>query len=363
MMDALSMLLKNVHLYETKYYCLQCSGNWSYSIARKDTIVFYLVLQGSLCIETEDTVRNAQAGNILMIPHATDHNIYASNHHSKTVVPIENLLNCSDGKPVQINDSDDGDDNRNAVFALIECSYDKEVTRPLLSALPSMLPEREIQSSYGDKILDIGMEFLSVESSRDRLGKAAMINRLASIIMIECLRAYIEGLPEATDSWLRSLNDPYLAKALAVMHKSPEKNWTINQLAEEVGMSRSSFAERFKQVVGVPPLTYLIDYRMRLAARYLRLQQNSISRISELVGYSSDSTFSQAFKRVYGMSPRHYRQQSIEQESVVQEGIGAEKDTNATVDKPITSKLKDTAESTKDNESSKFNKKANNKSK
>ena len=80
-------------------------------------------------------------------------------------------------------------------------------------------------------------------------------------------------------------------------------------------MSRSSFAQRFKDTVGMPPLTYLIDYRLRLAARYLRLQQNSIGRISELVGYASDSTFSQAFKRVYGVSPKAYRQQ-YQQENI-----------------------------------------------
>ena len=104
------------------------------------------------------------------------------------------------------------------------------------------------------------------------------------------------------------MKDPYLVKALAVMHDAPNQNWTIHKLAEVAGMSRSSFAQRFKDVVGMPPLTYLIDYRLRLAARYLRLQQNSISRISELVGYASDSTFSQAFKRVYGVSPKAYRQ-------------------------------------------------------
>lgn len=93
------------------------------------------------------------------------------------------------------------------------------------------------------------------------------------------------------------------------MHDAPSKNWTILTLAEVAGMSRSSFAQRFKDTIGMPPLTYLIDYRLRLAARYLRLQQNSISRISELVGYASDSTFSQAFKRVYGVSPKAYRQQ------------------------------------------------------
>jgi AraC-like DNA-binding protein len=141
------------------------------------------------------------------------------------------------------------------------------------------------------------------------MGKMAVINHWAGIMMIECLRTYIESLPETTDNWLRALKDPYLAKAIAAMHYEPNENWTIHKLAEVAGMSRSSFAQRFKEVVGMPPLTYLIDYRLRLASRYLRLQQNSISRISELVGYASDSTFSQAFKRVYGMSPKAYRQQ------------------------------------------------------
>jgi AraC-like DNA-binding protein len=157
-------------------------------------------------------------------------------------------------------------------------------------------------------MLELGVKFLALESEQNRLGKMTIINRIASILMIECVRNYIEDLPEATDNWLKAVKDPYLAKALAVMHDRPETNWTIHKLAEVAGMSRSSFAEHFREVVGVPPLTYLTDYRLRLAARYLRLQENSISRISELVGYASDSTFSQAFKRVYKMSPRKYRQ-------------------------------------------------------
>jgi len=190
----------------------------------------------------------------------------------------------------------------------IVCHYDREITRPLLSALPEILPESESNDEQKMIMLDLGVKFLALESEQNRLGKMTIINRIASILMIECVRNYIEDLPEATDNWLKAVKDPYLAKALAVMHDRPEINWTIHKLAEVAGMSRSSFAEHFREVVGVPPLTYLTDYRLRLAARYLRLQENSISRISELVGYASDSTFSQAFKRVYKMSPRKYRQ-------------------------------------------------------
>ncbi len=310
-MDALSMLLENVHLSETKYYSLQGSGNWSYSITRKDTILFYLVMSGSFCINVGDHSRKAYTGDMIMIPNAYQHVCYALDHHGDDAKPLDSTLLGCEARTVELRDDHYSGDatTSNSCLILIECRYDKEMIRPLLSVLPSILPEHEDQPESRFEVLDVGIKLLTLESAHERMGKTAMINHWASITMIECLRSYIESLPEATDSWLKAIKDPYLAKALLVMHDAPNQNWTIHKLAEIAGMSRSSFAQRFKDVVGMPPLTYLIDYRLRLAARYLRLQQNSISRISELVGYASDSTFSQAFKRVYGMSPKAYRQQ------------------------------------------------------
>ena len=206
-----------------------------------------------------------------------------------------------------------GDGDFEASLILIECKYDKAMIRPLLSVLPSILPEVNDEDDGRFEVIDVEIRLLTLEAEHERMGKTAVINHWASIMMIECLRVYIESLPEATENWLKAMKDPFLTKALVAMHEMPNENWTINKLAEVAGMSRSSFAQRFKEVVGIPPLTYLMDYRLRLAARYLRLQQNSISRISGLVGYASDSTFSQAFKRVYGISPKAYRQQYQQQ--------------------------------------------------
>lgn len=304
-MDTLSTLLENVHLYETKYYRLQAGGQWSYSITRKDAILFYLVLGGEVCIEVDDVSRQVSKGDMIMISNSYRHVCHQVGFQRSHSPAIDHLLNYTSETPIVLNPKAEN----NADIILIECKYDKEVTRPLLSALPTILPDEEHPTQRRFTIIESGCRYLTLESAQQRIGKTAIINHLASILMIECLRTYIEGLPEATDSWLMAIKDPYLAKALAVMHDAPNENWTIHKLAEVAGMSRSSFAERFKEIVGMPPLTYLIDYRLRLAARYLRLQQNSISRISELVGYASDSTFSQAFKRVYGVSPRAYRQE------------------------------------------------------
>ena len=304
-MDALSVLLQNVHLFDTKYYRLNGIGNWSYSLTRQDTILFYLVMSGGFCIDMGSGVREAHAGDIIMIPSAHNHLSYALNHHGGDAKALDDLL--IDYKDDSLDIRGDGDIQSSLI--LIECKYDKEMIRPLLSVLPPILPEINEDSDGRFEVIDVEVRLLTLEAEHKRMGKTAIINHWAGIMLVECLRVFIESLPEATDSWLKAMKDPFLTKALVAMHEYPSQNWTIHKLAEVAGMSRSSFAQRFKEVVGIPPLTYLIDYRLRLAARYLRLQQNSISRISEMVGYASDSTFSQAFKRVYGISPKSYRQQ------------------------------------------------------
>ena len=302
-MDALSVLLQNVHLFETKYYRLNVTGNWSYSLTRQDTILFYLVMSGGFCIDVGNGPRETRAGDMIMIPSAHQHVSYALNYHSDEAQPLDELLMSCKEHTLDLK----GDGDSEASLILIECKYDKAMIRPLLSVLPSILPEVNDEDDGRFEVIDVEIRLLTLEAEHERMGKTAVINHWASIMMIECLRVYIESLPEATENWLKAMKDPFLTKALVAMHEMPSENWTINKLAEVAGMSRSSFAQRFKEVVGIPPLTYLMDYRLRLAARYLRLQQNSISRISGLVGYASDSTFSQAFKRVYGISPKAYR--------------------------------------------------------
>ncbi|MDE4456065.1 AraC family transcriptional regulator [Psychrobacter sp. DAB_AL62B] len=305
-MDALSTLLQQTqHLSETKYYGLKVTGDWAYSITNSDTIYFYLVQSGSFNMKIGDVSQRIHKGDIVMVPNANKHVCYAQNHHGNNAKPLDKTLFNYDQGTIECTQGI----TLNAQLILVECQYDKDLLGPLLSALPVILPEHEHMHESRFRSLDRAVGFLRLESEYERLGKLAMINLWASIVMVECLRTYIESLPNTTKSWLVAIKDPYLSKALTFMHDKPNYSWTTHQLAREAGMSRSSFTQRFKDTVGVPPMTYLIEYRLRIAARHLRLQQNSIGQISELIGYASNSTFSQAFKRLYGMSPREYRQQ------------------------------------------------------
>ena len=174
------------------------------------------------------------------------------------------------------------------------------------SALPGLVHVQaatRAASRLGDLV-----ERLFDEASHQRLGSAFAMRQNGQLLLLEVLRAYLEqARPPA--GWLRLLADEPLAPALRLMHGQPGRPWGLVELARAAGMSRTSFAERFRVVAGTPPLAYLSRWRMLLAQRALRSPDTRVGAIAAELGYGSDSAFSAAFKREIGVSPLHYRRQ------------------------------------------------------
>jgi AraC-like DNA-binding protein len=132
--------------------------------------------------------------------------------------------------------------------------------------------------------------------------------QLAQLLFIQILRAHLAGSNLVRANWLRALGDPRIAPAIRLMHGDPARDWHLEDLSEACAMSRTTFAERFRMVAGVSPLAYLSNWRMRLAEQALRAQADRpIALIARSVGYTSESAFSNAFKRATGVSPKTYR--------------------------------------------------------
>jgi AraC-like DNA-binding protein len=144
------------------------------------------------------------------------------------------------------------------------------------------------------------------EASEQRLGAAFAMRQNGQLLLLEVLRAYLEQ-EQPPVGWLRLLADEPLAPALRLMHDEPARRWGLVELARAVGMSRTSFADRFRSVGGTPPLAYLSQWRMVLARRALRDPDARVGAIATQLGYGSDSAFSAAFKREVGVSPLQYR--------------------------------------------------------
>jgi AraC-like DNA-binding protein len=131
--------------------------------------------------------------------------------------------------------------------------------------------------------------------------------QLAQLIFIQILRAHLDASGDLPVGWMRALGDQRIAPALRLMHSDPARSWQLEELSRAAAMSRTTFVVRFKTAAGVPPLTYLLNWRMRLAERALRAENVPVSALALSLGYTSESAFSNAFKRTVGMAPKRYR--------------------------------------------------------
>jgi AraC-like DNA-binding protein len=156
------------------------------------------------------------------------------------------------------------------------------------------------------------MELLSLETERPGLASEEMINRLCEMLFIHAVRAYASEQNHGYRGWLAGLADPRLGKTIELLHFQPQKNWTVDSMAASAGMSRSSFASRFKLIVGQSPLEYLTHWRIHRASVLMRGTDFKIAKIAKDVGYASESAFTKAFRKVIQATPGEFRGASAE---------------------------------------------------
>lgn len=130
------------------------------------------------------------------------------------------------------------------------------------------------------------------------------------MMFVDTARRYLDDLPPDATGWLAGLRDRYVGRALALLHETPARPWTIDELGRQVGLSRSALAERFMQFLGQPPMRYLAHWRIQLGARLLRETGLSVAAIALEVGYESEAAFSRAFNRLVGLPPATWRRQA-----------------------------------------------------
>jgi AraC-like DNA-binding protein len=186
---------------------------------------------------------------------------------------------------------------------------------PLFDNLPSII---KVGTGPGGESRWLS-QFIHVathETADRRAGGESVLARLSELMFIEVIRRHLAELPEAQIGWLAGLRDPFVSKALSLMHAKPAHNWTIDELARDVGLSRSVLAERFNGMVGIPPIQYLAKWRMQIAAGLLSSGNNNIARIAEETGYSSEAAFSRAFKRMVGVAPSAHRRKGYSPEAL-----------------------------------------------
>jgi len=189
--------------------------------------------------------------------------------------------------------------------AQIVCGYlgcDARPFNPLLAALP-----RVLHTSGGDGPLGTLFGFALAEARDAKAGSESVLRLLSELMFVEVVRSYVRTLPPEQTGWLAALRDPVVAAALTAIHADPARAWTVAALAREVGASRSVLAERFTRLVGDPPMQYVAQWRMQVAAHQLLSTLDTVAAVAERVGYESEAAFTRAFKKIVGTAPTPWR--------------------------------------------------------
>ncbi|MBB6250452.1 AraC family transcriptional regulator [Nitrospirillum iridis] len=275
-------------------------GRWAIRFPAPDKIKFFAVVKGRCWarIDGEEPPSRFETGDVGLLS-ARRSFVLASDLDVPAVDAMTLFSRADRTGAVAVGEGDD--------FAHIggHVLLDPASGRLLADVLPPWIhvPAASPQAAAFRWLLDQ----LVAERRADLPGAPLATAHLAQLLFIQILRAHLRTSGPMPAGWLRALGDPRLAPALRLMHDDPARAWHLDELAKACAMSRTTFALHFRSVAGVAPLTYLTEWRMRLAERALREEATPVATIGQALGYTSESAFSTAFKRVTGTSPRAYR--------------------------------------------------------
>jgi AraC-like DNA-binding protein len=315
--NALSGVLKTVRLTGAAFFASELRAPWaivapsSRAIAdallpEADHIVpYHLVTAGRCAVKLLDgpTVELV-AGDVVVFPKGDHHILGGTPQFGPVSVAPEDLTKLL--RPGTITPIRGGGDGAATEMICGFFACDRRLSAPVIDGLPRVL-RVSLQDDAGARWLRSSMHFCVAETAQPRAGAETVLAKLSELLFVETIRRYIKDLPEGQTGLLAGLRNPHVAKALALLHGRPEHAWTVEELAREVGLSRTLFAGRFMHYLGQAPIQYLTKWRLSLAADCLRDGSSSICRVAEQVGYDSEASFSRAFKRQFGLPPATWR--------------------------------------------------------
>jgi AraC-like DNA-binding protein len=326
--DTLSDLLRAVRLRGALFFYIDAADPWVAETPQSSGIIpailpgvdhlmpFHGVASGSCwaAIAGEAPVR-LNEGDIVLFPQG-DHHVLSSapGLRAKSVDPGIYFAPRPPQLPFALSVNDRGEatarlDGGGRRQTTLVCGYlgcDAKPFNPLLASMPRILRMPGLAAEGGSWIAGF-LRSVVEESNRKRPGGEAVLERMSEMLFVEVLRRYVDTLPPEQTGWLAGMRDAAVGRALALMHEKPAEAWTIERLGEEAAMSRSTLYERFVHFIGQPPIQYLAQWRMQLAAGWLRETDAKVIEVALEVGYENEAAFSRAFKRAVGESPAAWR--------------------------------------------------------
>jgi AraC-like DNA-binding protein len=318
-MDVLSEVLKAVRLDGALFYNGEFSSPWcvrtpaSRVVApylgpgSRHVIIFHLLTEGGGYAYVEGDERRValDAGDIVIFPHGDPH--IMGNGAPVKVVDNEQELQRIMARGLKLSRLGGGGKVTKLICGFMAC--EPQLCEVFLGGLPPLF-KVNIHNDSAGQWLENSLRYSVGDVNSSTPGGEAVVAKLSEVLFVETLRRYIAQLPEDQTGWLAGVRNPEVGKTLALLHRKPAHPWTIAALANDVGISRSVLAERFRRYLSETPIAYLTRWRLQLGAQMLKSSSSSVAQIAGEVGYESEPAFNRAFKREFGLPPARFRNQA-----------------------------------------------------
>lgn len=302
--DPLGETLYQLRLDGSLYALSELRAPWGiYMPELPGKMMFHIVTAGSCWLKNgDDSYTELNQGSLVLLPQGRGHLVL-----DKPESKAENFFDL----PVKkVNDRFETlHYGGNGTLTKLTCcviNFDPVAGAQLINQLPEVLHVNSLNTDV-EGWLEQTLRFLARESREQRPGGQTIMANLADILVIQAIRTWLDTAPEAKNGWLAALRDKPIGNALVAIHRNPEKDWTVELLAKEVGLSRSGFSARFSMLVGEPVMQYTARWRMLLARGRLLESRVTLAELADQLGYKSEAAFARAFKRIIGVSPGSIR--------------------------------------------------------
>ena len=265
--------------------------------------ILHLIVAGGCSFETAGESRRVSAGDLVFQPFPDQYRFWKG--EPAKMMPASEIMVPGPIEGVWTANYGGGGDEVRIVCGFLESS--EFLFAPVFRTLPPLIVEQTADDKVGALIASTVKEIAALVEAATP-GTQAVLGRLMELLFVEALRRHIARLPADAGGWFAALNDPVVGRTLQLLHSDPARRWTIEQIANQVGSSRTVLSERFKAVIGRPPIDYVASWRIQLAAERLRVGHESIASIGAAVGYTSEAAFGRAFKRNTGTTPGAWRE-------------------------------------------------------
>jgi AraC-like DNA-binding protein len=298
MSDPLAIIISLLRPQTVLSKVISGAGDWSIRKPRYEDPAFCLLLEGSCFLDLDGVgALELKEGDFVLLPEMPSFTLASDLSLAPALLDLD---------PASENHHGSGPVTMRMLGGYFR--FDRANAPLLVKLLPSVVHVRGDEP--GAFRLHRILELISDEAGAQRSGRDLILERLVEVLLLEALRFRSASAARGEQGLLAGLSDPALAQTLREIHGDVARRWTVEQLARTAGMSRAVFAERFSRKIGMPPMQYLLEWRVALAKDILRRERASLAEVAERVGYQSASAFSTAFTRLTGVSPSQFARSS-----------------------------------------------------